>query len=171
MHFCLLIYVLWIKRDLYRAIVAVTRASVFAVSSDDVWPLCTASKGYWGPILSRIPMGTLSWVNVSISYFLCSFSLQGAELHAIYISYLFRVVNVNDTGRSFKCDHPNPGPVSLKKNRCGTIKIPIGLKSQRRLVWAEIMMPGKNKHSFFEHVCVTILTSVLNIRQDPEEQL
>ena len=30
-------------------------------------------------------------------------------------------------------------------------EIPIGLKGHRRWVWADIMMPGKNKHSFFEH--------------------
>ena len=73
---------------------------------------CTASEGYRGPILSRIPMGTLSWVNVSISYISWARSVCKEPSYMQYISYLFRVVNVNYTGRSFKCDHPNPGPVS-----------------------------------------------------------
>lgn len=149
-------------------------ASVFAVSSEGP-PHSVTLYGKQGvPRTYSFPDphgDTFVGERFYFLYFFCSFSLQGAELHALYIIFIScRKMSTTQNGPS-NVTTLTQALCHKKKTRCGTIKIPIGLKSHRRLVWAEIMMPGKNKHSFFEHVCVTILTSVLNIRQGPEEQL
>ena len=56
---------LWAAKDLYRTTLMWHGASNFAVSSKEcpppiplvVWVVFTKSKGYWGPILTRTPLG------------------------------------------------------------------------------------------------------------------